>query len=179
MIRAPLLTACWGRRVGWAFTSTRALRSHQVKASQLHWISAPEPDRGKLAVSDRLLLATGSSPAGHRLATSLGHRIVPPVPSLFTFTLKMQALRALAGVSVDSAELSLALEEGETPEANRPPTDYPLGLSGPAVLKLSAYGAVGLHRQRYQGELQVNWLPDQSRPDPHPAAGSRSVRASV
>jgi predicted Rossmann fold flavoprotein len=108
---------------------------------------------------DRLLLATGSSPAGHRLATSLGHRIVPPVPSLFTFTVKDQALRALAGVSVDSAELTLALEEAKPLKQVGPLLITHWGLSGPAVLKLSAFGAVELHHQGYRAKLIVNWLP--------------------
>lgn len=112
--------------------------------------------------ADRLLLTTGSSPAGFRLAISLGHKIVPPVPSLFTFNIRDNALQDLAGVAVEPVELMLTLE-GEKPLKQTGPlliTHW--GLSGPAVLKLSAYGAVGLHRQHYQATLQVNWLPSQS-----------------
>jgi hypothetical protein len=116
-------------------------------------------------VADRVLLATGSSPAGFRLATSLGHKIVAPVPSLFTFNVRDQALQGLAGVSIEPVELTLKVQ-GEKPLKQTGPllvTHW--GLSGPAVLKLSAYGAVGLHRQHYQAELQVNWLPSLSQDD--------------
>lgn len=112
---------------------------------------------------DRLLLTTGSSPAGYRLAESLGHSLVPPVPSLFTFNVKDPALHDLAGVAVDPVVLKLIVE-GEKPLTQTGPllvTHW--GLSGPAVLKLSAYGAIALHRQRYQAILEVNWLPDLSQ----------------
>ena len=108
----------------------------------------------------RLLLATGSSPGGYRLALSLGHDLVPPVPSLFTFTIADPELRQLAGVSVETVQLQLALDDSPTLTQSGPLLITHWGLSGPAVLKLSAYGAVGLHRQRYRATLAVNWLPD-------------------
>lgn len=107
----------------------------------------------------KLLLATGSSPGGYRLALSLGHDLVPPVPSLFTFNIPDQALRQLAGVSVETVQLSLALEDAPALTQSGPLLVTHWGLSGPAVLKLSAYGAVGLHKQRYRATLRVNWLP--------------------
>ncbi|WP_225885251.1 NAD(P)/FAD-dependent oxidoreductase [Leptolyngbya sp. KIOST-1] len=108
---------------------------------------------------DHLLLATGSSPNGYRLALQLGHDLVPPVPSLFTFNLPDPALRELAGVSVENVQLHLALEDAPTLTQSGPLLITHWGVSGPAVLKLSAYGAVGLHRQRYRATLTVNWLP--------------------
>ena len=112
-----------------------------------------------ILMADRVLLATGSSPAGLRLAKSLGHSLVPSVPSLFTFNIKDPALHDLAGVSVDSVHLTLRVE-GEKPlHQSGPLLITHWGMSGPAVLKLSAYGAVGLHQQRYQAQLQVNWIP--------------------
>ncbi|TVQ05506.1 MAG: NAD(P)/FAD-dependent oxidoreductase [Leptolyngbya sp. DLM2.Bin27] len=107
----------------------------------------------------KLLLATGSSPGGYRLALSLGHDLVPPVPSLFTFNIPDPALRELAGVSVETVQLSLALEDGPALTQSGPLLVTHWGMSGPAVLKLSAYGAVGLHKQRYRATLRVNWLP--------------------
>lgn len=108
---------------------------------------------------DRLLLATGSSPAGYRMALKLGHDLVPPVPSLFTFNIPDPALRDLAGVSVDTVHLRLALENTPDLTQSGPLLITHWGLSGPAVLKLSAYGAVGLHGQHYRAALTVNWLP--------------------
>lgn len=113
--------------------------------------------------ADRILLTTGSSPAGFRLAIALGHKIVPPVPSLFTFNIRDQALHDLAGVSVEPTELTLKIQGEKVLKQTGPLLLTHWGLSGPAVLKLSAYGAVGLHRQRYQAELQVNWLPSLSQ----------------
>ncbi|MEO1070044.1 MAG: NAD(P)/FAD-dependent oxidoreductase [Cyanobacteria bacterium J06638_6] len=133
---------------------------------------------------DKLLLATGSNPGGYRLALSLGHDLVPPVPSLFTFNVPDPALRELAGVSVELVQLHLALQKAPNLTQTGPLLITHWGLSGPAVLKLSAYGAVGLHGQRYRAPLTVNWLPtlkqDQVRhrlTDLKQAQGRRQVAA--
>mgnify|MGYP001794696724 CR=1 FL=1 len=113
---------------------------------------------------DRILLATGSSPQGHRIAATLGHRIEPPVPSLFTFNIKDAQLRDLKGLSVTPTALKLKLEDIKKPlEQTGPLLITHWGLSGPAVLKLSAWGARHLHQQRYRSTLTVNWLPQQSQ----------------
>ena len=113
---------------------------------------------------DRLLLATGSSPQGYAIARSLGHTIEPPVPSLFTFNIADERLRDLAGVSVTSAHLKLQTGEKSALEQTGPLLVTHWGMSGPAVLKLSAWGARALHDSRYQATLLVNWLP-QSNPE--------------
>jgi hypothetical protein len=107
---------------------------------------------------DQLLLATGGcrTPALGTLATSLGHTLEPPVPSLFTFHIATPWLQALAGVSVESVEVSVA----DTKLRERGAlllTHW--GLSGPAVLRLSAWGARELHEKDYRFSLYVNWLP--------------------
>ncbi len=107
---------------------------------------------------DRLLIATGSSPAGLRWAAALGHTIQPPVPSLFTFQITDPRLADLAGVSVPAATLTLRAPE-ETLEQTGPLLITHWGLSGPAVLKLSAWGARCLQAHRYRLPLQINWLP--------------------
>ncbi|MDA0673269.1 MAG: NAD(P)/FAD-dependent oxidoreductase [Cyanobacteria bacterium] len=110
---------------------------------------------------DRLLLATGSSPQGHRLAQALGHTLIPPVPSLFTFNVRDKALQALAGVAMDPVAVKLTVT-GAKPLSQTGPLLIPhWGLSGPAVLKLSAWGARLLYDQGYRAELTVNWLPGQ------------------
>jgi predicted Rossmann fold flavoprotein len=114
---------------------------------------------GKTMGGDRLLLATGGHPLGYRLATSLGHQLVPPVPSLFTFNVTDPRFAGLAGVTVPMVRLKL-LAEGQKPlEQEGPLLITHWGVSGPAVLKLSAWGARLLHDVRYQAKLQVNWLP--------------------
>ncbi len=126
---------------------------------------------------DRLLIATGSSPAGYQIAQNLGHQIESPVPSLFTFNITDPQLRELAGVSVDPVRLQLSAvgTEGDRPKLEQ--TGALLvthwGLSGPAVLKLSAWGARALHNCRYQASLQVNWLPQS-----HPANLLQTLQAA-
>ena len=144
----------------------------------------PHPFTIKLKTGERLfanyvLLATGSSPIGHRLAKHLEHRIVAPVPSLFTLAIADSRLEGLAGVSVQDAQVSLSwakataakAKDGEEATAQGskqtkqklvqrgPVLVAHWGLSGPAVLKLSAWGARALHEHRYRGDLTVNWLP--------------------
>ncbi|NJK29189.1 MAG: NAD(P)/FAD-dependent oxidoreductase [Acaryochloris sp. RU_4_1] len=113
---------------------------------------------GEVLGCDRILLATGSHPLGYRLAQQLGHPLVSPVPSLFTFKIRDQRLEDLAGISVDPVHLHLCAAE-QTFEQTGPLLVTHWGLSGPAVLKLSAWGARALHQSRYRGVLTVNWLP--------------------
>ena len=113
---------------------------------------------GETLACDKLLLATGGcrTPALGQLAVSLGHTLEPPVPSLFTFHVATPWLRELAGISVESVEVSVA----ETKLRERGPllvTHW--GLSGPAILRLSAWGARVLHQMDYRCVVRVNWLP--------------------
>lgn len=109
---------------------------------------------------DRLLIATGSNPLGYRWAKALGHQIETPVPSLFTFKINDPRLQNLAGVSSDFAKVTL-LNSGKK---NLSQTGAILithwGLSAPAILKLSAWGARVLADHKYKMTLQVNWLPN-------------------
>ena len=112
---------------------------------------------GEILNCDRLLIATGSSPLGHRWAKALGHKVEPPVPSLFTFNISDSRLKDLAGISVENVCLQLPMAKlMET----GPVLVTHWGLSGPAVLKLSAWGARKLYEHRYQTNLFINWLPD-------------------
>ncbi len=107
---------------------------------------------------DKLLLAIGGcrTPALGQLAASLGHTLEPPVPSLFTFHVATAWLRELAGVSVESVEASVPgtklCERGALLLTH-------WGLSGPAILRLSAWGARALFERNYNFPLQINWLP--------------------
>jgi predicted Rossmann fold flavoprotein len=106
---------------------------------------------------DRVMLATGGcrTPAQGRLAVGLGHRLEPPVPSLFTFHTEDRWPRELAGVSLGLVELSVA---GTGLKAEGPLLFTHAGLSGPAVLRLSAWGARWMHEQGYQFAVHINWL---------------------
>ena len=115
---------------------------------------------------DRLLLATGSSRKGYLWAQKLGQTIIDPVPSLFTFQINDRALHALAGISVPNAIVRIP---GTKPNQNLSQSGPLLiahwGLSGPAVLKTSAWGARFLYDCGYQTPIRVNWLPDLSPED--------------
>ena len=108
---------------------------------------------------DRILIATGSHPSGHRMAQALGHTIKSPVPSLFTFQIPDPRLHQLAGLSVPNALITLSIEKTKFKQQG-PLLITHWGLSGPAVLKLSAWAARELHQSRYRTTCQVNWLPD-------------------
>jgi hypothetical protein len=111
---------------------------------------------GAVAGCDRLLLATGGSrsPAGAEIARSLGHTIVPAVPSLFSFHVADPWLRSLPGVSIANVEASVPgtglREEGALLITHQ-------GVSGPAILRLSAWGARILHELDYDFVLRLNW----------------------
>ena len=113
---------------------------------------------GEKISCDRLLLATGGCRAAvaGQLAAALGHAIEPPVPSLFTFHIAVPWLRELAGVSVESAEVNVP---GTELRERGPLLVTHWGLSGPVVLRASAWGARELHERDYKFQLLVNWLP--------------------
>jgi predicted Rossmann fold flavoprotein len=108
---------------------------------------------------NRLLLATGGSRsvAGAQIARSLGHTIVPPVPSLFSLHVSTPRLRLLPGVSIQDVEISVP---GARLRERGPMLITHNGVSGPAILRLSAWGARVLHGLDYRFVLRVNWLPD-------------------
>jgi predicted Rossmann fold flavoprotein len=110
---------------------------------------------GDALSGDRLLMATGSNDQGFQWAQALGHTLERPVPSLFTFTLSGGRLDGLAGVSVEKARVSVT---GTRLRQTGPVLVTHWGLSGPAVLKLSAWGARVLHGLGYQATIQINWL---------------------
>ncbi|MGC3959116.1 MAG: NAD(P)/FAD-dependent oxidoreductase [Verrucomicrobiota bacterium] len=113
---------------------------------------------GERLVADRLLLATGGcrAAAAGQMAVSLGHTIESPVPSLFTLQIPVPWLNELAGASVEGAEVSVP--KADLRERG-PVLVTHWGLSGPAVLRLSAWGARALHDLNYQFLLRVNWMP--------------------
>jgi predicted Rossmann fold flavoprotein len=116
---------------------------------------------GEHIKGDRVLLATGGcrTAALGAIAASLGHTIEPPVPSLFTFHIDAPWLRELAGVSVPDVEARIT---GSKLRELGPLLITHWGLSGPAILKLSAWGARELHARDYKFGLELNWLPQLS-----------------
>ena len=123
----------------------------------------------------KLLVATGSNPKIWNLLTKLGHTIVPPVPSLFTFNIDDDRINGIPGLSTPAAVVVLAKKplsakvtiklRSQKPEEELLNAEGPVlithwGLSGPAILKLSAWGAILFHAYKYRFTIRVNWLPD-------------------
>lgn len=111
--------------------------------------------KNKDFTADYIVVAAGSSKKVWNLCETLHHTIVQPVPSLFTFNIKDQRIIDLGGISVPNAEVSLV---GTNLENSGPLLITHWGLSGPAILKLSAFGARILADKNYQYNVLVNWL---------------------
>ncbi|MDJ0842662.1 NAD(P)/FAD-dependent oxidoreductase [Crocosphaera sp.] len=115
--------------------------------------------QGETLRSDRVLLATGSSRSGYQLAQSLGHEIITPLPSLFTFKIKDNRFQGLEGISVNSVGLKLCGKgKKQSVQQSGSLLITHWGISGFAVLKLSAFGAKILAENNYQMSLLINWL---------------------
>jgi predicted Rossmann fold flavoprotein len=113
---------------------------------------------------DRVLIATGGgkTSGGLAIAQTLGHTVTPLAPSLFTFHIGDERLRGLEGLAAPSAELSVPCTKLR---ARGPVLVTHWGLSGPAVLRLSAWGARELHDAEYRFTLAVNWIAPRTRED--------------
>ena len=109
--------------------------------------------------ADYICLAAGgfSKIESFEFISKLGIKIVPPVPSLFTFNIDDKILHQLMGVTVDLARVKIPQLKMEQ---EGPLLITHWGLSGPAVLKLSSYAAIELHQLNYDVEILVNWCPD-------------------
>ena len=105
--------------------------------------------------ADFVVVAAGSSKKVWDLCKTLDHTIIEPVPSLFTFNIKDKRIIDLGGISVPNAEVTLV---GTNLENSGPLLITHWGLSGPAILKLSAFGARILADKNYQYNVLVNWL---------------------
>ena len=106
---------------------------------------------------DRVVVATGGSPKREGLAwlEALGHTVINPVPSLFTFNMPGSDITALMGVVVPNALVRI---QGTKLTQQGPVLVTHWGMSGPAVLKLSAWGARELATRGYEFSVQVNWI---------------------
>lgn len=106
---------------------------------------------------DKVIVATGGSPkrAGFAWLEELGHKIEEPVPSLFTFNIPKNSITDLMGVVAPNALVNI---QGTKLRTAGPLLVTHWGMSGPAILKLSAYGARILHQMNYDFKVQVNWV---------------------
>lgn len=118
----------------------------------LHFIKNQFPTE----VFDKVVVATGGSPkrSGLEWLEQLGHKIANPVPSLFTFNMPAESVRALMGIVVEKTLVSI---EGTKLKSDGPLLITHWGMSGPAILKLSAFGARILSEMNYECTALVNW----------------------
>lgn len=105
-------------------------------------------------IAKKICIAAGSSPAMWKLLQQLGHNIISPVPSLFTFNCKDDRIKNLSGVATN---VFVFIKDTKL-QSSGPLLITHWGMSGPAILKLSAWGARILHEKNYSFTLVVNWL---------------------
>lgn len=138
-------------------------KKHKVEVLYNHSVKSIEPtdNRFKVTTSQgdveakKIVLATGSNPKVWKLLEDLGHTIVPPVPSLFTFDIKDKRIKDIPGVVAQNVEVKVIdtnlFSEG-------PLLITHVGMSAPAILKLSAYGAVELAKLNYNFKIEINFI---------------------
>ncbi len=107
-------------------------------------------------VAKNILICTGGHPSGRKLAKSLGHSIIQPVPSLFSLSTSDTSLRACSGITLD-VQIKLTVNKHKFVEKG-PILITHKGFSGPVILRLSAFSARNLYANKYNGELRINWL---------------------
>lgn len=106
-------------------------------------------------LADKLIITSGNNPKIWGLMSKLGHKIIAPVPSLFTFNINDERIKEIPGVSVPNAEVQIIDSKFKS---NGPVLITHWGLSGPAILKLSAFGARFLAEKNYHYAIKINWL---------------------
>ncbi len=118
-------------------------------------------DEHKPVVFDKVIVTTGGSPKmdGLKWLEALNHKIENPVPSLFSFNMPAEKITQLMGIVVEKTQVSI--------QGTKIKTDGPLlithwGMSGPAILKLSSFGARELSKMEYNFKIQVNWANEQN-----------------
>lgn len=105
--------------------------------------------------ADYVLVASGSNAKVWGMLSDLGHKIIPAVPSLFTFNIKDERLNGIPGIAVPNGSVKVL---GSKLEESGPVLITHWGLSGPGILKLSAWGALELEHKNYQFKIRLNWL---------------------
>lgn len=108
---------------------------------------------------DAVIIATGGSPKlkGFDWLSHLGHSIVPPIPSLFTFNMPSEPIKELKGLVVENARVKI---KGTKIQTQGPLLITHWGMSGPAILKASSFGARELSERDYNFEIQINWVDE-------------------
>jgi predicted Rossmann fold flavoprotein len=139
------------------------IKTHQIEVLLNHSVQGIkyENDTWELETTKgvfgapKLLIATGSNPKIWKLLESLGHQVIAPVPSLFTFNIKDSRLKTIPGVVATDVRISVL---NSHLESEGPLLVTHTGLSAPSILKLSAYGALELAERQYKFQIKVNFV---------------------
>ncbi len=141
----------------------REIQRLKIRLHIKHAVQEILPQQGRWEIrtsqgdflAEKVLIATGSNPKIWKLLENLGHTVVPGVPSLFTFNIQDERIKDLPGVATNA---SVKVVDGKE-QSEGPLLITHWGMSGPAILKLSAWGARELS-DRKDFEIEINWLPD-------------------
>lgn len=138
-------------------------KKHKVEVLYNYSVKSIKPIDNRFTVTTsqgdveakKIVLATGSNPKVWNLLEDLGHSIIPPVPSLFTFDIKDKRIKDIPGVVAQNVEVKV-LDTDLFSEG--PLLITHVGMSAPAILKLSAYGAVELAKLNYNFKIEINFI---------------------
>ena len=139
------------QKLGIAVLTGQSVQS--IFKKETHWKIETQNEN---YLTEKLILATGSNPKVWEMLQTFGHAVVSPVPSLFTFNIKDSRIKELPGVA---AQVTVKVKDTKLTSTG-PLLITHWGMSGPAILKLSAWGARILHDKNYQFTIFVNWLND-------------------
>ena len=139
------------QKLGIAVLTGQSVQS--IFKKETHWKIETQNEN---YLTEKLILATGSNPKVWEMLQTFGHVVISPVPSLFTFNIKDQRIKELPGVA---AQVTVKVKDTKLTSTG-PLLITHWGMSGPAILKLSAWGARILHDKNYQFTVFVNWLND-------------------
>ncbi len=131
------------------------LKGHAVKQIQQKNKSWVISTTEKTFTSNKLLITSGSNPKIWKMIEALGHFIVPPVPSLFTFNVSDNRIRNIPGVVAQDVDIKV-LESDLTSEG--PLLITHVGFSAPSILKLSAFGAIEFSKCDYKFQIEINFI---------------------
>lgn len=132
------------------------LKSEVIKLTSIETGFALELKNGETIIADKVIVTVGGYPKSesYQWLRDLGHKIVEPVPSLFTFNVPDSDLKDLKGLSVENGVVSIP---GSKWKDDGPILITHWGFSAPAVIKLSAWAAIDLHSRKYRFPILINW----------------------
>ena len=142
------------KRVGVKFTTQMEVKNIDFLGEKGFLLEISD---GSMIYSKKVLIATGGHPSGKKIAYKLGHRIIPSVPSLFSLKLDRHILSNCAGISIENVKLNLLCGKRIFTEKGKVLITHK-GLSGPAILRLSAFAARDLYDAKYKALLEINWV---------------------